>query len=88
MWDDSSDNRIPAAHWAGGGNSSATKFPIDSRPRYGFAAALRSAGAIQVLVVFKESIVDGVEVFTGFDIIGSSENPVWFRGGEILLRDA
>ena len=88
LFDDSSDNRIPAVHWAGGGSSAATKYPIDHRPRYGFAAALRSAGAIQVIIVFKESTVDGVEVFTGFDIIGSSENPLWFRGGEILLRDA
>ena len=88
QWDNADTNRIPAMHWSGGFNATSTKYPVISRPRYGYVNGLRSAGAAQCLIVFRESVIGGVEHFQAVSIIVFGTIDMTFRGGSIVRRSA
>ena len=85
-WDNADSNRIPAMHWSGGFSATGTKFPIISRPSYGHVNGLRSAGAPQCLIVFRESTIGGVEHFQAVNLIVFGTTDMSFRGGSIVKR--
>ena len=86
QWDNADTNRIPAMHWSGGFSATGTKFPIVSRPSYGHVNGLRSAGAPQCLIVFRESTIGGVEHFQAVSLIVLGTTNMSFRGGSIVKR--
>ena len=86
QWDNADTNRIPAMHWSGGFSATGTKFPIISRPSYGHVNGLRSAGAPQCLIVFRESTIGGVEHFQAINFIVFGTTNMSFRGGSIVKR--